>query len=74
MPGWPVSGHAEAVAMDLCCRYCGGTQREVAKVFGYKDASSVGKQRRILALQLVRNPALSHAVARIERTLQRPNS
>ncbi len=62
-------GMIKAVAIDLCCRHSGATQREVAKVFGYRDASSVGKRRQALARHLVADPSLMRHVERIEKML-----
>jgi hypothetical protein len=62
-------GMIKAVAIDLCCRHSGATQREVARAFGYRDASSVGKRRRALAGHLATDPTLRRQVSRIEKKL-----
>ena len=43
-------GMVKAVAIDLCCRFSGETQREVAKMFGYRDSSSVGKRACVISM------------------------
>ena len=63
-------GMVKAVAVELCCRLSDATQRDVAKVFGYRDASSVGKRRQALAVRLAEDQALSRQVARIEKRLR----
>ena len=40
------------------------------KVFGYRDASSVGKRRQALAVRLAEDPSLSRQVVRIEKRLK----
>ena len=62
-------GMVKAIAVDLCCRFSDETQREVAKLFGYRDSSSVGKRRQSLATHLAEDPALRRQVARIEKRI-----
>ena len=45
------------------------TQRDIAKRFGYRDGSSVGKPRQALAARLAEDPALPRHVARIEKSI-----
>ena len=62
-------GMIKAVAIDLCCRFSDETQRQVAKAFGYRDSSSVGKRRQALATHLSEDPHLHRQIAQIEKTL-----
>ena len=62
-------GMVKAVAIDLCCRFSDETQRDIAKRFGYRDDSSVGKRRQALAARLAEDPTLRRHVARIEKSI-----
>jgi REP element-mobilizing transposase RayT len=44
------AGVAKAVAVELSCRLTGKSQREVGRYYGYGHESSVGKQRKLLAV------------------------
>jgi REP element-mobilizing transposase RayT len=62
-------GMIKAVAIELCCRFSGQTQREIARLFGYRDSSSVGKRRQALAAHLVEAPALRGHIAKLEKKI-----
>jgi chromosomal replication initiation ATPase DnaA len=42
------AGIGKKVAVELCCRFCDLSQREIGRHFGYRGNGSVGKQRRAL--------------------------
>jgi len=62
-------GIAKAVAVELCCRLSGLTQREIAGHFGYRSESSVGKQRQAIATRLDADPSLDRKVATLMKKL-----
>jgi len=67
-------GLVKAVAVELCCKLSGQTQTEVAKHFGYREQSAVGKRRKALASRLTADPALRRQLAAITKTLKYPKS
>ena len=73
------AGLAKAVAVELCCRLTGRSQREVAGRFGYGSDSSAGKQRRLVRAKASADDGFAQRLARIEarvreRTQQRHGS
>ena len=64
------AGSAKAVAVDLCCRLTGRSQREVARYFGYRSESAAGKQRRLVLDRLVEDDGLARRMARIETAVR----
>ena len=56
------AGVAKAVALELCCRLTGETQRAIARHFGYGSESAVGKQRKRLAALCGRQTDLEQRV------------
>jgi hypothetical protein len=50
------------------------TQRDVAKALGYRDASSVGKQRQALSTKLAEAPTLKRRMTTTMRELMRLHS
>jgi REP element-mobilizing transposase RayT len=62
-------GEAKAVAIELCCRLSGCTQREVSKYFDYGSESAVGKQRRMLAGRTAHDASLTRLLALMTRKL-----
>ncbi len=62
-------GTAESVAIEICCRLSGCTQREVARHFAYGSESAVGKQRQMLAARLEKDPSLSRHLKQLTRRL-----
>lgn len=58
-------GKVKALAVELCCRCSGASQREVAKRFGYGSESSVGKARQLARAMLAGDSGLARRVARI---------
>lgn len=42
------AGVAKAIAIELCCRFSGVTQRAVAQHFGYKTDAGISRQRHVL--------------------------
>jgi hypothetical protein len=62
-------GVLKAVALDLCCRHSGATQREVAQRFGYRHESAVGKARRVARAALGADGALARQADRVEKSL-----
>lgn len=60
-------GMAKAVAIELCCRLSGCTQREVARYFGYGSESAVGKQRQRLTAWMDKDPSLPRHLERLTR-------
>ena len=62
-------GEAKAVAVELCCRLSGCTQREVARHFAYGSESAIGKQRRKLAGQMAEDESLARVLNRLVKKL-----
>ena len=65
------AGLAKAVAVELCCRLTGRTQRAVARHFGYGSESAAGKQRRRVRAKLAEDGGLARRMARIEATVRK---
>ena len=65
------AGLAKAVAVELCCRLTGRSQREVARYFGYRSESAAGKQRRLVQAQLAEDKKLAGRIARIESAVHK---
>jgi chromosomal replication initiation ATPase DnaA len=42
------AGMAKKIALELCCEFCGQSQREIGRHFEYTGNGSVGKQRAAL--------------------------
>jgi len=61
------AGPAKAVAVEMCCRLSGVSQRAVARHFGYRSESSIGKLRESLRGQCANDPKLARRVAGLER-------
>jgi REP element-mobilizing transposase RayT len=66
-------GALKSVALELCCRYSGVTQRAVAAHFGYRSEGAVGKARRIAQAALATDPALNRQAKRVEKRLRQEN-
>jgi putative transposase len=62
-------GTAKSIAIEICCRLSGCTQREVARHFAYGSESAVGKQRQMLAARLEKDPSLSRHLKQLTRRL-----
>jgi len=60
-------GVLKAVALELCCRCSGATQRAVAQRFGYRHESAVGKARKIALTALAKDKSLAAKAVRIEK-------
>jgi hypothetical protein len=56
------AGVAKAVAVELCCRLSGKSQRAVGQYFGYSTDAGVGKQRQRLAAKLAGDRKISSRV------------
>jgi hypothetical protein len=63
-------GALKPVALEMCCRYSGATQRAVAAHFGYRSEGAVGKSRRVAQAALAADAALARQAARVEKRLQ----
>lgn len=59
----------KAVAVDLCCRLTGMSQRAIAAHYGYRSESSIGKQRKAFAVLLSGDKGLSGLILKIRRRL-----
>ena len=68
-----VSLHAETVAIELCCGLSGRTQRDIARQFGYKSESAVGKQRQQLMARLKEDASLARKMKQLKRKMQSPD-
>ena len=64
------AGVAKKVALELCCQYSGGSQREIGRHFGYTGNGAVGKQRQKLRELLADDRGLAATVERLRRTLR----
>jgi hypothetical protein len=65
------SGLAKTVAIELCCRYSGKSQRDLMRHFGYSSDSGIARQRRVLREKLRSSAALRRRLAGMERSLSR---
>jgi chromosomal replication initiation ATPase DnaA len=63
------AGEAKGMALELCCRLMGMTQRAVGVRFGYGHESAVGKQRRRIAERLAKDQALARRFDRLASSL-----
>jgi len=62
-------GVAKKVALELCCRLCGRSQREVGAYFGYTGNGAVGKQRARIREMTNADEALSQCLLRLQKQL-----
>lgn len=62
-------GEVKAVAVELCCQLSGKTQRDLAAHFGYTSDSSMGKQRKRLALLAGADAHLATKIANLKKAL-----
>jgi REP element-mobilizing transposase RayT len=62
---------AKSVAAELCCRYCGQSQRALGEHLGYRGNGAVNKQRLRLRERLAGDKALRRRFSRLQRTLGR---
>ena len=60
---------AKKAAAELCCRYCGESQRTVGKYLGYTGNGAVAKQRQRLRELLAENKGLQRKIRKIEKAL-----
>jgi chromosomal replication initiation ATPase DnaA len=60
---------AKSVAVELCCRLSGRSQREVGRYFGYSTDGGVSKQRQRLARLPDPDGRLSIRMGKIEKAL-----
>jgi len=63
-------GVVKAVALELCCRLSGATQRAVSQRFGYRHESAVGRARRVAQIALAADPKLARQAAGVEKWLK----
>jgi len=63
------TGIAKALAVDLCCRFSGKTQRDVARHFGYKTDAGVTNLRRMLERTLSEDAELDRLWLKLKRHL-----
>jgi len=63
------AGLAKKVALELCCEFCGQSQREVGQYFGYIGNGSVGKQRAVLRELLKEDGKLRKRLASLREQL-----
>lgn len=61
---------AKKVALELCCRYSGESQRAVGAHFGYRGNGSVAKQRQRLVELLAADNALRRKLKRAEKAIK----
>jgi chromosomal replication initiation ATPase DnaA len=50
------AGTAKKIAIELSCQFCGQSQREIGRHFGYTGNGAVGKQRAVLRDLLKHDP------------------
>lgn len=67
-------GPVKAVAIELCCRYSGLTQRDLSEQFGYRSESSIGKQRKAFAKHVSSDRAMLRRYHRVIRALKSAES
>ncbi len=60
---------AKRVALEMCCQYCGLSQRHVGEYFGYRGNGAVAKQRQRLREILDSDRGLRRRYKRIEKAL-----
>jgi hypothetical protein len=58
---------AKSVAVELCCRLSGKSQREVGRYFGYRTDGGVSKQRQRLALLLDKDGRLAVRITKLAK-------
>ena len=63
------AGEAKSVAIELCCRLSGASQRDVGRYFGYRTDGGVTKQRQRLAL--LADPQLATRMERLADALSK---
>ncbi len=63
------AGEAKSVAIELCCRLSGASQRDVGRYFGYRTDGGVTKQRQRLAL--LADPQLATRMERLTDALSK---
>lgn len=63
------AGPAKKVALELCCEYCGKSQREIGAHFCYTGNGAVGKQRAKLRELLVEDKGLARHLTRLRKRL-----
>ena len=63
------AGVAKKVALELCCQFCGKSEREVGEHFGYTGNGAVGKQRARLREMLADDKALSRRIMKLRENL-----
>jgi len=66
------AGLPKKVALELCCAFCGQSQREIGRHFGYTGNGSVGKQRIALRGLLKEDKALQKHLEVLRKDLARP--
>lgn len=67
-------GVAKSVAIELCCRLSGKTQREIAKHYAYKTDAGVSRQRRVLREKVSQDAGLRRQVERLKKRLVAGNN
>ncbi len=65
------AGVIKSIAIELCCRLSGKTQREVGEYFGYTGDGGVCKQRQRLAPILERDKELSDRVMKTTNSISK---
>ncbi len=63
-------GVVKAVALELCCRLSGATQRAVSQRFGYRHESAGGRARRVAQTALAADPKLARQAVGVEKWLK----
>ncbi len=63
------AGTAKAVAIELCCRLGGCTQRDIARRLGYGSESAIGKQRRTITERVAQEKSLTRILDLLTKTL-----
>ena len=64
------AGPAKSMAIELCCRFTGLSQREIALHFGYGSESSVGKQRKRFSASVIAGEHCRKLLSRIAGVLE----
>ncbi len=63
------AGVAKKVALELCCQFCGKSQRRVGEYFGYTGNGAVGKQRARLREMAGADRALSRRMKTLQKMM-----
>jgi REP element-mobilizing transposase RayT len=65
-----IAGEAKTVAIELCCRLTGKSQREIGNLFGYHNDASVVRQRKKFREQVRNDSKFRRKSNKIEKILK----